>query len=239
MRGSFSNDSFEWEERPQSPDSRNTPPIFARVLEVLPRFRADVITTQGEIFKKVRVFGPVLFSSGNAHGRAFGLKKDVLVLLEFIGGSYRSPVITQVFSFPTKDPDLSNLSSFWEKCSDFNFETDIIDFHESGYAIRQTTNKLEVYDQAMKIVFELDFQNGKGKFFLQKLEIESEVEIKGNTKITGNLEIEGDTNQTGKIKATGKIESGEGLVSSGSKFNDHGHTYNPGPGSPTKSGPPI
>ncbi|EMN92541.1 baseplate assembly protein [Leptospira weilii serovar Heyan] len=229
----FSNDSFEWQERPQSPDSRIAPPVIARVTEVLPRFRVNLITTFGEIFKNVRTLGPALFPSGNAHGRAFGIKKDQLVLVEFLSGSYRSPIVTQVFPFPTKDTDLSNLARFWEKFSFLNPETDVIDFHESGYAVRQTTNKIEVYDSSQSIVFELNFQTGEGKFTLSRLKIESDVEIEGN------LKIQGDIDQTGKIKATGKIESGEGIVSSGKEFNSHGHTYSPGPLAPTKSGPPI
>ncbi|TGM04847.1 baseplate assembly protein [Leptospira barantonii] len=229
----FSNDSFDWQERPQSPDLRIAPPVIARVFDVLPRFRVNVITTFGEILKNVRTTGPALFQSGNAHGRAFGIKKDQLVFVEFIGGSYRSPIVTQVFPFAAKDNDLSNISQFWEKFTFLDPETDILDFHESGYAVRQTTNKIEVYDTSQRIVFELNFQTGEGKFSLSKLKIESDVEI------TGNVKIEGDTEQTGKIKATGKIESDEGLVSSGTEFNDHGHTYNPGPQAPTKSGPPI
>ncbi|EKR56643.1 MULTISPECIES: hypothetical protein [Leptospira] len=217
----FSNDSFDWQERPQSPDSRIAPGVIARVTQVLPRFRVDVLTTFGEIFKNVRTLGPGLSSNGNAHGRAFGIQKDQLVFVEFIGGSYRSPIITQVFPFATKDSDLSNLTQFSEKFSFLDLETDIVDFHKSGYCIRQTTDKLEVYDRTQSIVFELDFQSGEGKFNLSKLIIEADVEITGN------------------LKATGKIESVEGLISSGKEFNSHGHTYNPGSLPPSKSGPPI
>ncbi|MCG6170238.1 FapA family protein [Leptospira sanjuanensis] len=233
MRGNFSNDSFEFENRPSSLDARFAPPVFARVTEVLPRFRANVITTFGEPFKNIRYFGPALSQNGNAHGRAFSLKKDQMVLLEFIGGSYRSPVITKGFSFPTMDSDLSNLNSFWEKYPFLDPEKDIIDFHESGFCVRQTTNKIEVYDSGQQIVFELDFESKKGKLNLSSLE------ISGDLKINGNVDITGDTTQTGKIKATGKIESDEGLVSSGTEFNEHGHAYSPGPLAQTKSGPPI
>ncbi|EKS06920.1 hypothetical protein [Leptospira santarosai] len=229
----FSNDSFEWQERPQTPDSRIAPPVIARVIQVLPRFRVNVLTTFGEIFKNVRTLGPGLFPNGNAHGRAFGINKDRLVLLEFIGGSYRSPIVTQVFPFATKDADLSNIAQFSEKYSFLDFETDIVDFHKSGYFVRQTTNKIEVYDSDQEIVFEFNFQSKEGKFHLSKLIIEADVEIKGN------LKIQGDTDQTGKIKATGKIESVEGLISSEKEFNSHGHVYNPGSLPPTKSGSPI
>ncbi|EMN29119.1 hypothetical protein LEP1GSC083_0006, partial [Leptospira interrogans serovar Pyrogenes str. L0374] len=121
------------------------------------------LTTFGEIFVKVRTLGPFLYPDGKAHGRAFGIKKNQLVLLEFIGGSYRSPVVTKVFPFPTKDSDFGNISEFVRKYSFLNPEKDIIDFHESGYLTRQTTNKIEVYDQDQTIIFEIVFFKLKSK----------------------------------------------------------------------------
>ncbi|AGS80480.1 hypothetical protein [Leptospira alstonii] len=227
MSGSFTNDSFDWQEKIKSLDSRFAPPVFATVTEVFPRFRANVLTTFGEQFLKVRYFGPALFSNGKAHGRAFSLKKDQLVLLEFIGGSFRSPVITKTFPFATKDSEFDSLSMFWKKFSFLDPNTDIIDFHESGYCVRQTTNKIEVYDSDLSIVLEFDFLEKKGKLNF------TDLEITAKTKITGDLEVKG------KIKASGEIESEKDLISSKKSFNNHGHTYNPGPLAPTKTSPPI
>ncbi|EMO66419.1 hypothetical protein LEP1GSC132_2490 [Leptospira kirschneri str. 200803703] len=227
MRGNFTNDSFEFEQKPHSNDSKITPSVFATVTEILPRFRVNVLTTFGEIFLKVRTLGPFLYPDGKAHGRAYGIKKNQLVLIEFIGGSYRSPVVTKVFPFPTKDSDLLNLNEFSRKYSFLNPETDIIDFHESGYLTRQTTNKLELYDQDQTIILEIDFLNSKAKINLNDLEITA------NTKITGNLEVDGD------IKSSGLIESEKDLISNKKSFNQHGHGYNPGPLPPSKTSPPI
>lgn len=223
----FTNDSFEFEQKTQSKDSIMTPCLFATVTEVLPRFRVNVLTTFGEIFVKVRTLGPFLYPDGKAHGRAFGIKKNQLVLLEFIGGSYRSPVVTKVFPFPTKDSDFGNISEFVRKYSFLNPEKDIIDFHESGYLTRQTTNKIEVYDQDQTIIFEIDFLNSKAKINLNDLEITA------NTKITGNLRVEGN------ISSSGTIESEKDVVSNKKSFNEHGHGYNPGPLPPSKTSPPI
>ncbi|RHX90257.1 baseplate assembly protein [Leptospira yasudae] len=233
MRSGFSNDAFDFQERPQSPDSRFASALLATVTEVLPRFRVNVITTFGEPFKKVRTIGPFLKQNGNAHGRAFGIKKDQLVLLEFIAGSYRAPVITQVFPFATKDSDLSNLQSFWSKFSFIDPEKDIIDFHESGYCIRKTTHKIEIYNENQVLVFSLDFENKKAKLKVETLEIEGETTFKGNTKFEGDLTIEGDTDQTGKITVS------EDVIIDGIPAKNHGHTYSPGPSPPTKTGPPI
>lgn len=239
MRGSFSNDPFDWQEKPQSPDARLTPPTFATVTEVLPRFRANVLTTFGEPFQKVRYFGPFLKPSGNAHGRAFSLKKNQLVLLEFIGGSFRAPIISQVFPFATKDSDLSNLQDFWNKYSFIDPETDIIDFHESGYAVRQTTNKIEVYNESQEVVLELDFSSKKATLTFENVEINSKVQINGDTKIVGKTTFEGDLDITGKIEATEKIISDVDVIASGTSLKEHEHLYNPGPLPQTKTGPPI
>ncbi|MCG6195652.1 FapA family protein [Leptospira sp. FAT2] len=233
MRKGFSNDAFDFQERPQSPDSFLTPALLATVTEVLPRFRANVITTFGEPFKKVRYFGPFINQNGNAHGRAFGLKKDQLVLLEFISGSYRAPVITQVFPFATKDSDLSNLQTFWSKFTFLDTEKDIIDFHESGYCIRKTTHKIEIYNENQELVFSLDFQNKKAKLKIENLEIEGETTFKGNTNFQGDLTIQGDTEQSGKITVSEDVEI------AGVSAKNHGHTYSPGPSPQTKTGPPI
>nr|WP_017850594.1 hypothetical protein [Leptospira interrogans] len=223
----FTNDSFEFEQKPQSKDSIITPCLFATVTDVLPRFRVNVLTTFGEIFVKVRTLGPFLYPDGKAHGRAFGIKKNQLVLLEFIGGSYRSPVVTKVFPFPTKDSDFGNISEFVRKYSFLNPEKDIIDFHESGYLTRQTTNKIEVYDQDQTIIFEIDFLNSKAKINLNDLEISA------NTKITGKLRVEGN------ISSSGTIESEKDIVSNKKSFNEHGHGYSPGPLPSSKTSPPI
>ncbi|EQA55383.1 baseplate assembly protein [Leptospira kmetyi] len=233
MRSGFSNDAFDFQEKPQSPDARLTPAILATVTDVLPRFRANVLTTFGEPYKKVRYSGPFLKQNGNAHGRAFGLKKDQLVLLEFISGSYRAPVITQIFPFAVKDSDLSNLQNFWSKYSFLDPEKDIIDFHESGYFVRQTTSKIEIYNENQELVFSLDFENKKAKLKIETLEIEGETTFKGNTNFQGDLKIEGDTDQTGKLSVS------EDVVIAGVAVKTHGHTYSPGPLPPTKTGPPI
>ncbi|WP_061248091.1 hypothetical protein [Leptospira noguchii] len=227
MRGNFTNDTFEFEEKPHSKDSRITPCVFATVTEILPRFRVNVMTTFGEIFLKVRTLGPFLYPDGKAHGRAFGIKKNQLVLVEFIGGSFRSPVVTKVFPFPTKDSDFGNILEFVRKYPFLNPEKDIIDFHESGYLTRQTTNKIEVYNSEQTIILEIDFSNSKAKINLNDLEITA------NTKITGNLEVEGN------ISSSGTIESEKDIISNKKSFNQHGHGYNPGPLPPSKTSPPI
>lgn len=108
-----------------------------------------------------------------------------------------------------------------------NPEKDIIDFHESGYLTRQTTNKIEVYDQDQTVILEIDFLNSKAKINLNDLEITA------NTKITGSLEVDGD------IKSSGLIESEKDIISNKKSFNEHGHGYNPGPLPPSKTSPPI
>ncbi|EMN89442.1 hypothetical protein [Leptospira weilii] len=239
MRGSFTNDPFDWQEKPQSPDARMTPPMLATVTDVFPRFRANVLTAFGEPFQKVRYFGPALKQGGNAHGRAFGLKKNQLVLLEFIGGSFRAPIITQVFPFSTKDSDLSNIQDFWNKYSFIDPETDIIDFHESGYAVRQTTNKIEVYNDSQEVVLEFDFTSKKATLTFENVEINSKVQINGDTKIVGKTTFEGDLDITGKIEATEKIVSDADVIAAGTSLKEHNHLYNPGPLPPTKTSPPI
>lgn len=243
--GAFTNDRFEFQDTTKSPDARIAPPVIAQVTEVLSKFRANILTTFGEPFKNVRYFGPHLQPGGRAHGRAFGVKKDQWVLVEFIGGSYRAPIITKVFSFATKDSDLSNIDDFWDKYSFIDPETDIIDFHESGFLVRQTTDKVQVYDADQAIVLEMDFLTKKMKLTFDQIELNGQVEINGDTTIHGKTTIDGDTEITGDTDLTGQLHVSDtttldgDLLIEGQPYEEHGHSYNPGPLAPVKSGPPI
>lgn len=232
MNPGFGNDSFEFERKQSSPDDRMAPPVFAEVLEILPRFRANILTQNGERFNEVRCKEPYL--NGNtsyAHGRFGGLSVGQMVLVEFIGGSFRAPVITKAFSFPTKDSDFQNIRNFWNHFSFIDSESDIIDFHRSGYAVRQTDNKIQIYDSSQNIVFEIDF-------YQRKVSIHLDLEIQGNLRINGAINLTGNLNQTGDLDVTGKIHS-SGIVNSDSdvkagavSLGSHGHDYNefaPGP----------
>ncbi|EIE01408.1 baseplate assembly protein [Leptospira licerasiae] len=228
---SFSNDEEYLQVGPNSIDDMQTPPNLAVVTAVLPRFKANILTTDGVEFQNVRYFGPYI-SENSAHGRAFGFKKNQIVLVEFIGGSFRAPIITKTFPFAALDKDLNNLSEFWKKYSFINPETDIIDFHESGYFVRQTTNKIQIYDREQNIISEIDFIEQKLKWKMQKIEIESDVSIKGS------LSIEGDSQFTGKLDVSKEITSNIDVKAGGISLKTHPHQYNPGPLPPVPTGPP-
>ncbi|MCR1794900.1 baseplate assembly protein [Leptospira sp. id769339] len=233
----FSNDEEYLQIGPNSIDEIQTPPTLAMVTEILPRFKVNILTTDGVVFRGVRFFGPFI-SENAAHGRAFGIKKNQIVLVEFIGGSFRAPIISRAFPFAALDRDLNNLSDFWKKYSFINPETDIIDFHESGYFVRQTTNKLQVFDRDQNLLSEIDFEAKKLSWKMDRIEIESDVSIKGDLTIKGNTTQTGDIQVTGEIKATEEISSDSDVKTGQISLKTHLHQYNPGPLPPVPTGPP-
>ncbi|AGS80708.1 hypothetical protein LEP1GSC050_0010 [Leptospira phage vB_LbrZ_5399-LE1] len=229
MRGNFSNDRQGFAKELSSIEDRIAAPTIAQVLEVLPRFRANILTTSGDRYKSVRYPGPFINSTtGNAHGRLEGLKPGQLVLVNFIQGSFRAPIITRSFPFPTKDCDLDAIQNFWNQFGFIDPETDVIDFHESGYMVRQTSNKIEIRDSNSLVVFTLDFT-------LKKVSIQMDVEIDGNVTLVGNLNQTGDSNVTGKAHVTGKISTDTDVLAQTISLVNHGHTYNPGPLASTRT----
>ncbi|TGM87954.1 baseplate assembly protein [Leptospira licerasiae] len=233
----YSNDEEYLQIGPSSIDDIHAPPTLAVVTEILPRFKANILTTDGAEFRGVRYFGPYL-SENSAHGRALGIKKNQIVLVEFIGGSFRAPIISKAYPFAALDRDLNNLSNFWKKYSFIKPETDIIDFHESGYFVRQTTNKLQVYDRDQTLVSEIDFELKKLTWKMDRIEIESDVSIKGDITIEGTTTQTGDFNLTGEIKATEEISSDTDVKAGQISLKTHPHQYNPGPLPPAPTGPP-
>lgn len=197
----FDNYQYALKRHPTSMDDHKFMPTMAKVTKVMPRFTVDVLTRTNEILKNVRVFGPAI-KSNSAHGRAFGIKKNQMVLVEYIGGSIRYPVVSQVFPFFATDKDIGNLQGFWDKVrSKIDFETDIVDFHESGYFVRQTKDKIEYYDSSLLLIGEIDFQ-------LKKMKWEADIEFKGDVKISGDITVTGDVDVTGEIKASIDVKAG-------------------------------
>ncbi|TGK41233.1 baseplate assembly protein [Leptospira andrefontaineae] len=233
----FSNDEEYLQTHPSSIDDIQTPPTLAMVTDILPRFKANILTADGVEFRNVRYFGPYI-SENTAHGRAFGIKKNQIVLVEFIGGSFRAPIISKMYPFAALDRELNNLSGFWKKYSFIDPETDIIDFHESGYFIRQTTNKIQVFDQEQNLISEVDFSEKKISWKIDRIEIESNISIKGDLTIKGNTNQTGDIHVTGELSATDEISSDMDVKAGQISLMTHPHQYNPGPLPPAPTGPP-
>ncbi|WP_246050698.1 baseplate assembly protein [Leptospira langatensis] len=193
------------------------------------------MTESGEPFAKVRYFGPNLNAKTNtAHGRLEPLKKGQIVLVEFLFGSFRKPIISRAFPFAAKDSDLSNIQNFWDKYSFINPETDIIDFHESGYFVRQTANKIMICDSDQNVVHEIDFITRKAKWNID-IEVEGNFKVIGNTTFEGDLTQTGDQSITGKIHASKEISSDEDVKAGEISLTQHGHLEHPGPSPETRT----
>ena len=65
----------------------------------------------------------------------------------------------------------------------------------------------------------------------------TDFEFIGDVDITGNVNIDGNLTVDGTIDATGIIHSDIDVTAAGISLVNHTHQYNPGPGSPTPTGP--
>lgn len=215
---------------PSHLDEHKLDSTLARVTKIKNKYLVDLITRTNETLKDVRVFGPAILE-GKAHGRSIGLKKNQMVLVNFIGGSIRYPVVANVFPFFAADSDIKNLNIFWDKFkSIINFETDIIDFHESGYFVRQTQNKIQFYDSNLGKIGEIDFNQ-------KKVSWEADLDIKGNLSVEGDISFKGDMEVDGEISATKLIQSDEDVRAGEIALKEHRHPTT-APGDPTGSSIP-
>jgi len=239
MKDIYDNASIKIKRAPRNLDGMKFHPRLARVTKLRDRFRVDVILQSGEIFENVRIPGPFLLETGKkAHGRTYPIQKNQLVLVGFAFGSHRSPIIIRAYSHYGIDEDIENVREFWDEFSSkFDMENDIVDFHKSGYFIRQTTDKIEIYDKEKELIGEIDFSAKKLTWKLEDIDIESKVKIKGDIEIEGKIKSKGDFELDGKFSATGLVSSDEDLEAAGIKFKPHTHQYSPGPSPVAPTGP--
>jgi len=205
---SFDNNAPEIKREKGTLDDRNFPPSLGMITLVKERFRADVILQNGEPYKNVRYPGPYIDGKLNtAHGRSEPVKMNQLCLVEFINGSYRSPIISRLYPFFAKDLELENLDLWWNKFRSFLISgNDIIDFHSSGYFVRQTTNRIEIYDGTQVLVGYIDLT-------------------------AKSLQWTGDINVTGNLNVSGKVMAGTVDLAL------HTHDYTDSPIGPSETGP--
>jgi hypothetical protein len=243
---SFDNSAKRIQFHARSLDDQIYPSTLGMVSELKDRFRANVILNSGEIHEDVRYYGPAILEKGDrAHGRAQGLQVNQLVLIEFIRGSFRSPIISKAYPFYAQEDDLENIRDFWDKYRSFiDPETDIVDFHKSGYFVRQTTDKIEFYDSENEMIGSIDFSEKKLSWKLENIDIESKVKIKGDIEIEGDikskgkLELEGDLSVDGEVSATNDIKSDSDIKAGNISLTNHTHQYSPGPSPSAPTGPP-
>ncbi|MDH5598289.1 MAG: hypothetical protein OEY34_04140 [Cyclobacteriaceae bacterium] len=242
---SFENKRPEVSRNRGTMDDRNFPTALAMVTLVRERFRADIILQTGEIYKNVRYPGPRIGVTNTAHGRTEPIKMNQLVSVDFAFGSYRSPIITRLYPFFATDIELENLDTFWNKYRAFFVkETDIVDFHESGYFVRQTVNMIQYFDAANVLIGQIDFAtktvmwNISNMNVTGNLNVTGNVNITGQTVITGNTDITGNTAVTGGISATGEISSDIDVKSTGISLKGHVHPYQDDPTGPKNTGTP-
>lgn len=77
------------------------------------------------------------------------------------------------------------------------------------------------------------------------LTVTGPVSVTGNTTLTGPLSVTGNTTLTGNASVSGNVSVGGGLTVTGVStlggivFPVHTHSYIPGAGAPTQTGPPV
>ena len=120
--------------------------------------RAEVRLFTGETLQDVRLPGGKPEKTGKAHGVFGGLSEKQLVLVGFLYGSSQNPVIIESYPFFSEEKDSSNLKLF-RSIQDIK-STDIVVFHESGYSVWLTDNKIEVRkDPSPAPIVSLDLQS--------------------------------------------------------------------------------
>jgi hypothetical protein len=239
MKDIYDNAPIKIKRAPRNMDGMQFHPRLGRITKLRDKFRVDIILQSGEIFENVRIPGPSLSEKGKkVHGKTYPIQKDQLVLVGFVMGSHRAPIILRAYSHNGIEEDIENVREFWDEFSSkFDMENDIVDFHKSGYFIRQTTDKIEIYNKDKELIGEIDFSAKKLTWKLEDIDIESNLKIKGDIEIEGKIKSKGDFELDGKLSATGLISSDDDLEASGIKFKPHNHQYSPGPSPAAPTGP--
>lgn len=138
-----------------SPTDGDSPAVFATVLEVKDN-RCKVRLFSGEDIENVRLPGGYPQKTGKAHGTFGGISINQLVLVEFAYGTSQNPIISQSYPFTARKQDSENFKMF---SSINNIKTtDIVIFHESGYSVWLTDDKI-IVKKLIIPVLTLDLQS--------------------------------------------------------------------------------
>jgi hypothetical protein len=132
----------------------NCPSAFGTVLEIK-KNRCKVRLFSGEDIESVRLPGGYPQKTGKAHGVFGGISVKQLVLVEFGYGTSQNPIIVQSYPFMSRKQDSENYKLF-SSIHDIK-TTDIVIFHESGYSVWLTDNKIIVKKEVVSVLT-LDLQ---------------------------------------------------------------------------------
>lgn len=144
-RNSFNNQPLAFTPNPINPPTQGT---LGRVDTInWKTHRCSIRTINGATINNCRIFGLNVSKDGSGHGRYPGIKIDQLVYVGFVNGLQSSPVILQTFPFYSQEKDLKNLETFLTANPEVLPDSEFVDFHESGYSVLYSANKIIFRDK--------------------------------------------------------------------------------------------
>lgn len=219
QRGSFSSEAIV-EPNPSSPRTAECIMVDALRAEVLVSCR--IVPDNQYILAKLADFNWV----GNGYSNVKYPKIGEQVIILFLRNDINSGVI--VGRMPSIEEPVQPLVSSLNTVTKDEFGNEMI-WDAAGIKITDATgNEIETSATGITVTSSTGVRLTISASGTITLEADTEVDITApNTVINGNLQV------TGTVAATGDVTAG--IIS----LMLHTHQYNPGPGSPTPTGPPV